>query len=114
MPLIFRILVKFKINRRVINYLQDRSYFGNQKYDFSDIIRTLLKSEKLIALDVGAQGGFNSDNFFSKKYNIFFEPILVEPIKSEAKKLNDNKFVIDNALWSSKAKKNIYILDNLN
>ena len=112
LPLIFKILIKFKINRRVISYLQDRSYFGNQKYDFSDIIRTLLKSEKLIALDVGAQGGFNSDNFFSKKYNIFFEPILVEPIKSEAKKLNDNKFVIDNALWSSKVKKNIFILDN--
>jgi len=112
LPLIFKILIKFKINRRVISYLQDRSYFGNQKYDFSDIIRSLLKSEKLIALDVGAQGGFNSDNFFSKKYNIFFEPILVEPIKSEAKKLNDNKFVIDNALWSSKVKKNIFILDN--
>ena len=100
LPLIFRILIKFKINRRVISYLQDKSYFGNQKYDFSGIIRKLLKSEKLIALDVGAQGGFNSDNFFSKKYNIFFEPILVEPINSEAKKLNDNKFVIDSALWS--------------
>ena len=88
LPLIFKILIKFKINRRVISYLQDKSYFGNQKYDFSGIIRKLLKSEKLIALDVGAQGGFNSDNFFSKKYNIFFEPILVEPIKSEAKKLS--------------------------
>ena len=52
LPLIFKILIKCKINRRVISYLQDRSYFVNQKYDFSDIIRTLLKSEKLIALDL--------------------------------------------------------------
>ena len=112
LPLISKILMKFKINRRVINYLHERSYFGNQQYDFSEIIRTLLKSEKLIALDVGAQGGFNSDIFFPKKYNDFFEPILVEPIKSEAEKLNENKFVIQNALWSSKIKKKINILDN--
>ena len=112
LPLIFKILMKLKVNRRVINYLHERSYFGNQKYDFSNIIRTLLKSEKLIALDVGAQGGFNSDIFFPKKYNDFFEPILVEPIKSEAEKLNENKFVIQNALWSSKIRKKINILDN--
>ena len=112
LPLIFKIFIKFKINRRVINYLQDRSYFSNEKYDFSKIIHGLLKSEKLIALDVGAQGGFNSDGFFPKKYDNFFETILVEPIKSEAEKLNDNKFVIENALWSSKSKKKIYILDN--
>ena len=112
LPIIYNILLKLKINRRVINYLNDKSYFSNQKYDFSQIIHTLLKSEKLISLDVGAQGGFNSDNFFPKKYNNFFEPILIEPIKTEAEKLNENKFVIDNALWSSKIKKNIYILDN--
>ena len=110
--LIFKILIKFKINRRVINYLQDKSYFSNEKYNFSEIIHKLLQSEKLIALDVGAQGGFNSDGFFPKRYNIFFETILVEPIKSEAEKLNNNKFVIENALWSSKSKKKIYILDN--
>ena len=112
LPLIFKILIKFKINRRVINYLQDRSYFSNEKYNFSEIIHTLLKSEKLIALDVGAQGGFNSDSFFPKKYNNFFETILVEPIKSESEKLNSNSFVIENALWSSKSKKKIYILGN--
>ena len=112
LPLIFKILMKLKVNRRVINYLHERSYFGNQKHDFYEIIRTLLKSEKLIALDVGAQGGFNSDIFFPKKYNDFFEPILVEPIKSEAEKLNENKFVIQNALWSSKIRKKINILDN--
>ena len=41
LPLIFKILMKLKVNRRVINYLHDRSYFGNQKYDFSIIIRKL-------------------------------------------------------------------------
>ena len=88
-----KILIKFKINR-IDNYLQR---FRILTFQF---IRTLLKSEKLIALDVGAQGGFNSDNF-DRKYNIFFEHIF--PIKSEAKKLNDNKFVIDNAFGATKA-----------
>ena len=70
--------------------------------------RQKIKSEnkKIIALDVGAQGGFNSDEFFSKKYNNFFEPVLVEPIKEEAEKLKrKNKYVINNGLWSSKTKK---------
>ena len=37
---------------------------------------------KLIALDAGSQGGFNSDSFFSKKYDKYFEPILVDPLQS--------------------------------
>ena len=64
-------------------------------------------------MDVGAQGGFNSDQFIPNKYNHFFEPVLIEPIKEEAEKLKKkNTYVIENALWSSQIKKKIYILGN--
>ena len=46
------------------------------------VLKNLLKNNKLIALDVGSQGGFNSDNFFSNKYDKFFNPILVDPIEN--------------------------------
>ena len=39
---------------------------------------------------------------FLKKYNSFFESILVEPIKSEAEKLMGVKNVINKGLWSKK------------
>ena len=64
LPIIYKILLKFKLNRRVINFLSDRSYKSNDEYNFVGLISDLLKNEKIIALDVGAQGGFNSDNFF--------------------------------------------------
>ena len=106
LPFFFKILIIFKINRRVINYLNEKSYFSNNKYNFSPLIKKILKDIKIIALDVGAQGGFNSDNFFSKKYNLFFEEILVEPIKSEADKL-ESKFIIKKGLWSKKEKRKL-------
>ena len=84
LPLVFKILLKFKLNRRVINFLNEKSYFSNNNYDFSSIIKSIIKDEKIIALDVGAQGGFNSDNFFSKKYHCFFDDILVDPIKTDS------------------------------
>ena len=72
----------------------------------------LLQNNKLIALDVGAQGGFNSDEFISKEYNKFFEPIMIEPIKEESDKLKKKyKYVLDKALWSSEITKKIYILE---
>jgi FkbM family methyltransferase len=92
--------------------LSERGYKSNDKYSFNIQIENLLKNEKIIALDVGAQGGFNSDNFFPSKYNHFFEDILVEPIKIEADKLNKKKYVINKGLWSKKEKKKLYILDN--
>ena len=112
LPLIFRILIKLKLNRRVINFLSEKSYNSNDKYNFKIILEKLLKKEKIIALDVGAQGGFNSDNFFPKKYNIFFEDILIEPIKEEAEKFEKKKFVINKGLWSKKEKKKLFILGN--
>ncbi len=112
LPIIFKLLVKLKLNRRVINFLQEKSYFSNNVYNFHEEIKSLIKNNKIIALDIGAQGGFNSDEFFPSKYNDFFDCILVEPIQSEAEKLKNNGLIITKALWSSKVKKQVYILDN--
>ena len=112
LPIIYKILVKLKVNRRVVNFLEEESYFSNKNHNFSNIIQRLLGKDKILALDVGAQGGFNSDNFFPSKYNIFFDEILVEPIKSEAEKIHSKKYVINKGLWSKKEKKKIYILEN--
>ena len=112
LPVIYKILIKFKLNRRVINFLSDKSYKSNDQYDFASLISGLLKNEKIISLDVGAQGGFNSDKFFPSKYNCFFKEILIEPINSEAEKLENKKFVINKGLWSKKEKKKLNILDN--
>ena len=72
LPLLFKLFIKLKVNRRVINFLNERAYHSNQLNDFRKNIKQLLKNEKIIALDVGAQGGFNSDKFFPEKYNFFF------------------------------------------
>ena len=112
LPLIYKILIKFKLNRRVINFLSDKSYKSNEKHNFTNLISDLLKNEKIISLDVGAQGGFNSDKFFPSKYNCFFKDILIEPINSEAEKLKHNKFIINKGLWSKKEKKKLNILEN--
>ncbi len=111
LPIIFKIFISLRVNRRVINYLQEKSYFSNSNHNFSPIIESLLNSKKLFALDVGAQGGFNSDGFFSKKYTKFFNNILVEPNTDEANKLNDNN-LINKGLWSKKEVKQLNILDN--
>jgi FkbM family methyltransferase len=113
LPVLFKLFSFLKINRRAINYLSDKNFFLNNTHDFRNLIQSLLNDKKIIALDAGAQGGFNSDNFFSKKYNFFFQSILVEPIEEEAQKLkNNNNYVIPNGLWSSSEKKKINILGN--
>ncbi len=112
LPIIFKILIRFKSNRRVINFLNEKSYFSNHNHDFSSVIKNILKDDKILAMDVGAQGGFNSDFFFPKRYNIFFEDILVEPIKSEADKLSNKKYIINKGLWSKKERKTLFVLGN--
>ena len=112
-PILFKIFFFFKINRRAINFFSEKGFFANNNHNFIDFIDFQLNKKKIIALDVGAQGGFNSDQFISNKYNHFFEPILIEPIKDEVEKLKKNyKYVIENALWSFKTKKKIYVLGN--
>ena len=112
LPFIFKILIKLRLNRRVINFLNEKSFNNNNFYNFTKIIEEMLGKKKIITLDVGAQDGFNSDNFFAAKYNKFFDNILVEPIKKEAEKLTSKKGVITKGLWSKKDKKKLYILGN--
>ena len=49
LPTIYKILIKFKLNRRVINFLSDRSYGSNDQHDFTSLISDLLKNEKIIS-----------------------------------------------------------------
>ena len=111
-PIISKLFIKLKLNRRVINILTEKSYCSNNDYNFQNLIKNFLNNNKILGLDVGAQGGFNSDNFFPKKYDSFFESILIEPIQTEAEKLKKTKFNINKGLWSKKDKKKLYILDN--
>ena len=59
---------------------------------FKKNIEELLGDKKLIGLDVGAQGGFNSDEFFPKKYNKYFNSILVEPLMNALKDEQQKKY----------------------
>jgi FkbM family methyltransferase len=71
----------------------------------------LLVNSKLVALDVGAQGGFFNDSIFPKKYDNFFTPIVVEPLVSEAEKLTKQNYkVISKGLWSTNCTKKLYVL----
>jgi len=111
--IISRLLVILKINSRIINQLNKLRSESHKIENYKNIILKLLGNNKLVALDVGAQGGFFNGSIFSKKYNIFFEPIVVEPIPDEAKKLdNKNYKVISKGLWSSNCKKKLYLLGN--
>ncbi len=108
LPVFSNFFLLIKVNRRVINYLEDKSFSSNNKYDFKNDISYFLKNDKILAVDIGAQGGFNSDEFFPKKYNSFFEPVMVEPIIEEAQKLKKKyKYVVSNGIWSSNIKKKI-------
>ena len=110
-PLVSKILVIFRLQSRIINQLNKLRLESHLNENYINLISKLLVNNKLVALDVGAQGGFNG-NIFPKKYNIFFIPILVEPIKDEAQKLIEQNYkVISKGLWSSKCTKKLYIME---
>ncbi len=112
LPSISKLFLKLRVNRRAINYLENESYFSNNKYNFSEIIKKYLGKDKIISLDVGAQDGFNTDNFFPSRYNNFFKCVFIEPIKSEAEKIIDKNDVISKGLWSEISTKKLYVMDN--
>ena len=107
-----KIFIKLKLNSRIVNQLNRLRSESHSVDDHRNIISKLIEKRKLIALDVGAQGGFNSDNFFSKKYHCFFDDILVDPIKTDSDKLEEKKQIINKGLWSNKEKKRLFVLDN--
>ena len=109
MPLFYKFFSFFNANSRAINFLIEKKNKKNNFYNFENNIEHLLQNQKMIALDAGSQGGFNSDNFFLKRYNKFFKQILVDPFKSFYKEEEDNIY-INKGLWSSKIKKELYVL----
>ena len=111
--IISRILIKLKLNSKVVNQFNQLRSQSHKTDNHSDFISDLLGKNKLIGLDVGAQGGFFNGSIFSQKYNFFFDPIAVEPIPQEAKKLEDKNYkVISKGLWSENCRKKLYILGN--
>ena len=110
-PIISKILISLRLNSRIINQLHKLRYESHKVDDHRDLISKLLVNNKLVALDVGAQGGFFNGGIFAKKYNSFFKPIAVEPISSEAEKLNKQNYnVIPKGFWKENCKKILYIL----
>ena len=110
-PIISKILIVLRLNSRIINQLNRLRYESHKTDDHSNLISKLLVDNKLIALDVGAQGGFFESNIFAKKYNNFFDPIVVEPLSNEAEKLSKKNYkVITKGLWSANCKKKLYVL----
>ena len=86
-PFISRILIALKLHSRIINQLNKLRSESHKTQNHKNLVSKLLENKKLVALDIGAQGGFFNDSIFSKKYDVFFSPIVVEPISKEAKKL---------------------------
>ena len=111
LPLLYKILQLLKGNTRAINFLHDKKVIANNTYDFKENIQELLKEKKLIGLDIGSQGGFNSDNYFPKKYNNFFQKILVDPLNNSLKNEKDTN-IINKGFWSDKGSRKLYILGN--
>ena len=109
-PFRSKILTIFKLRSRVINQLASLRLKANKSENYSYLVSKLFFNEKIVTLDVVAQGGFN-EKIFPKKYNDFFSPIMVEPIKDEADKLKkENYKVISKGLWSNNCVKKLYIM----
>lgn len=110
-PPISRILIALRLNSRIINQFNKLRYESHKIDDHTNFISKLLINSKLVALDVGAQGGFFNNNIFYKKYDNFFMPIVVEPLANEAEKLTKQNYkVISKGLWSINCKKKLYVL----
>ena len=110
-PIISKVFIVLRLHSRIINQLNKLRLESNKNENYKDLISRLLVNKKLVALDVGAQGGFNN-NIFLKKYDNFFNPIMVEPLIDEAQKLiKKNYQVISKGLWSTNCKKKIYVME---
>ena len=112
LPFVYRIFYLLKSNSRAINFFTEKRKNANNAYDFQKIINELLKNKKLIGLDVGAQGGFNSDKFFPEKYNKYFKPLLVEPLGDSLEDKQNSHTIIKKGFWSSAGDRKLYVLNN--
>ena len=110
-PFLFKLFLFARIQSRILDILTRlrSNVHSNENYKF--LISKILK-KKLIALDVGAQGGFFNTGLFHPRYNNYFSPILVEPIAAEAEKIKSSNYkVISKGLWSKKCTKILYFLE---
>ena len=99
----------FRLQTLIIDKLSAIRLESNKYGYIEKVISEIPLKRKLIALDVGAQKGFNGEKFFLKKYEKFFNPILVEPIPFEAEKLKKKYTVIEKGLWSANSIKKLYV-----
>ena len=67
-PIISKIFLALRLNSRIINQLNQLRYQVHKTQNHYNFILKLLEKKQLVALDVGAQGGFFNDDIFPKKY----------------------------------------------
>jgi FkbM family methyltransferase len=106
---LFSLLSILRIQNLLLNRIHKKKFEINKHRNFKNFISQISLKRKLISLDVGASGGFNCDGAFSKKYENFFSPILVEPNPYEAEKLKNQYIVIEKGLWSKNCTKKLYV-----
>ena len=99
LPFFYKILQALKTNTRAINFLNEKKIRANDNYNLQTSVEKILGKKKLIALDVGSQGGFNSDKFFPSKYNKYFKSVLVDPLNNTSIQGEDEQ-IINKGLWS--------------
>ena len=97
LPFFYKFFSFLKANSRVINYLIEKRIKENKFYSFEKNIKEILKNKTIIAVDVGSQGGFNSDGYISNKYS----NIIIISFSGHAN--------IDNAIDSVKSVANDFI-----
>ena len=95
---------------KILKVVKDNQILRKSNYPF---FLKILKNENdlLIAVDGGANGGFNIDKEFPKEFEKFFDKIfLIEPIKETINKYIDEKVTfINKGFWSSKMIKNLNV-----
>ena len=96
----------------IVNWSEDPAVVVSNALSPAEVQRVNvdIENKKLIGLDVGAQGGFNSDKFFPERYNKYFESILVDPLKNSLEG-KESTHTINKGLWSSKGVRKLYILN---
>jgi len=106
------ILGLLRLRSFIISSLKKIRLNVNRKNNFTNIIKKLSLERKILLLDVGAEKhNFNSQSQIgiSKKYESFFDLVIVEPNPNSAAALKKKYTVIEKGLWSSNCNKTLYV-----